>query len=144
MIWALAAFVLVGTVMAMQAPVNAALTRELGGPVLSVVTAFLIGVAVLAAVALLQGGTTPPPELPPLSGWVLAAACLAAWYVLDRVWGVSTMGVLTLTSALILGQMTAALAIDATGALGVELREVTPERVATAVLMFAGLVLTRA
>jgi bacterial/archaeal transporter family-2 protein len=144
MIWALAAFVLIGTVMAMQAPVNAAIARELGGPVLSVVTAFAIGFAVLATVAVLHMGSESPPTLPPIPGWVLGAACLAAWYVLARIWGVSTMGVLTLTAALILGQMAAALMIDATGALGVEVREVTPERVTTACLMLAGLILTRA
>jgi bacterial/archaeal transporter family-2 protein len=144
MIWALATFVLIGTVMAMQSPVNAALARELGGPVRSVLTAFMIGFAVLAVVALLQGGTLPPLDLPPVPGWGLAIACLAAWYVLAAIWGVSTMGILTLTSALVLGQLAASVVIDATGALGAEVREVTPERVTTACLMLAGLILSRA
>lgn len=144
MFWALAAFVAVGTVMALQAPVNAALSRELGGPVPAVVTAFLVGFLVLAGVALLQGGPTAPLDLPPVPGWVVVGACLAAWYVLAAIWGVTGMAILTLVSALILGQLTAALAFDATGALGIELREVTPERVATAGLLLAALILARA
>jgi len=59
------------------------------------------------------------------------------------VWGVSQLGGVTLVAALILGQMSAAMVIDATGALGVAVREVTPTRIAAAILVMAGLVLSR-
>lgn len=141
---AMAAFVLIGTAMTMQSPVNAAISRELGGPVPAVAKSFLVGFLVLTGVAGLQGANSSVLDLPPVPGWVLVTACLGAWYVLSAIWGVSTMGILTLLTALILGQMTAALLIDATGALGVEVREVTPERVATAGLVMAALILSRA
>jgi transporter family-2 protein len=75
---------------------------------------------------------------------MLLGGCLGAWYVLSAVWGVTHLGVLTLVSALILGQMTAAMVIDATGTLGVATREITPTRIAAAGLVMAGLILSRA
>jgi bacterial/archaeal transporter family-2 protein len=144
MLLALATFVLIGTIMTAQAPVTAALQRELGGPVSAVALCFAVGAGVLAGVALLPGGGDSVTEIPRLPVPILVCTCAAAWYVLHAIWGVSTMGILTLMSALILGQMTAAHFIDATGVLGIEVNEVTPKRVATAGLVLASLILSRA
>ncbi len=142
--WIVAAVVLGGTAVALQAPVNAALARELGGPVPAAAVSFGVGFVVLLAIALLQGQGGAFLKLPQVPAWTLVGGCLGAWYVLTSVWGVSQLGVVTLVAALILGQMTAAMAIDATGALGVAAREVTPIRIASAVLVMAGLLLSRA
>ncbi len=142
--WIVAAVVLGGTAIAMQAPVNAALARELGGPVPAAAVSFGVGFLVLLLITLLQGQGAVFLKLPQVPGWTLIGGCLGAWYVLSAVWGVSTLGVLTLVAALTLGQMTAAMVIDATGALGVSVREVTLTRLAAAGLVMAGLVLSRA
>jgi transporter family-2 protein len=141
--WIVAAVVLGGTAVALQAPVNAALARELGGPVPAAAVSFGVGFAVLLVIALLQGQGGAFLKLPQVPAWTLIGGCLGAWYVLTSVWGVSQLGVVTLVAALILGQMTAAMVIDATGALGVTAREVTPTRIASAVLVMAGLLLSR-
>lgn len=141
--WIVAAVVLGGTAISLQAPINAALARELGGPVPAAAVSFGVGFVVLFAIALLQGQGEAFLKLPQVPTWTLVGGCLGAWYVLTSIWGVSQLGVLTLIAALILGQMTAAMVIDATGALGVSVREITPTRIAAAVLVMAGLVLSR-
>ena len=141
--WIVAAVVLGGTAISLQAPINAALARELGGPVPAAAVSFGVGFIVLVTIALLQGQGEVFLKLPQVPAWTLVGGCLGAWYVLTSVWGVSQLGVLTLVAALVLGQMTAARVIDATGALGVAVREVTPTRIAAAVLVMAGLVLSR-
>ena len=141
--WIVAAVVLGGTAISLQAPINAALARELGGPVPAAAVSFGVGFIVLVTIALLQGQGEAFLKLPQVPTWTLVGGCLGAWYVLTSIWGVSQLGVLTLIAALILGQMSAAMVIDATGALGVAVREVTPTRIAAAVLVMAGLVLSR-
>lgn len=141
--WIVAAVVLGGTAISLQAPINAALARELGGPVPAAAVSFGVGFVVLLIIALLQGQGAAFLKLPQVPAWTLIGGCLGAWYVLTSVWGVSQLGVLTLVAALILGQMSAAMVIDATGALGVAVREVTPTRIAAAILVMAGLVLSR-
>jgi transporter family-2 protein len=144
MIWILLAVVLGGVAIALQAPVNAALARELGGPVPAAAVSFGVGFVVLLVIALAQGQGGAFLKLPQVPTWTLVGGCLGAWYVLSAVWGVTHLGVLTLVAALILGQMTAAMVIDATGALGVSAREITPSRIAAAGLVMAGLILSRA
>ncbi|WP_374396517.1 DMT family transporter [Tabrizicola sp.] len=141
--WIVAAVVLGGTAVALQAPVNAALARELGGPVPAAAVSFGVGFVVLLVIALVQGQGGAFLKLPQVPAWTLIGGCLGAWYVLTSVWGVSQLGVVTLVAALILGQMTAAMVIDATGALGVTAREITPTRIASAGLVMAGLLLSR-
>ena len=141
--WIVAAVVLGGTAISLQAPINAALARELGGPVPAAAVSFGVGFIVLLTIALLQGQGEAFLKLPQVPTWTLVGGCLGAWYVLASIWGVSQLGVLTLIAALILGLMSAAIVIDATGALGVAVREVTPSRIAAAVLVMAGLVLSR-
>lgn len=141
--WIVAAVVLGGTAIALQAPINAALSRELGGPVPAAAVSFGVGFVVLLVIAFAQGQGAAFLKLPQVPAWTLIGGCLGAWYVLTSVWGVSQLGVVTLVAALILGQMTAAMAIDATGALGVTAREITPTRIASAGLVMAGLLLSR-
>jgi bacterial/archaeal transporter family-2 protein len=144
MIWVLLAVVLGGVAIALQAPVNAALARELGGPVPAAAVSFGVGFVVLFVIAMAQGQGATFLKLPQVPAWTLIGGCFGAWYVLSAVWGVSQLGVLTMVAALILGQMTAAMVIDATGALGVTAREITPTRIAAAGLVMAGLILSRA
>jgi transporter family-2 protein len=141
--WIVAAVVLGGTAIALQAPINAALSRELGGPVPAAAVSFGVGFVALLTIAIAQGHGAAFLKLPQVPAWTLIGGCLGAWYVLTSVWGVSQLGVVTLVAALILGQMTAAMAIDATGALGVTVREITPTRIASAGLVMAGLLLSR-
>jgi transporter family-2 protein len=56
---------------------------------------------------------------------------------------VPQLGVVTAVAALILGQMTAALALDAVGVFGLAPEPITPKRVAAVALVAAGVILSR-
>jgi transporter family-2 protein len=140
---AVAAVALGGVAIAVQAPINAALGRGLGAPVPAAAVSFGVGFLVLLAVSVLQGQGGAYLKLSSVPLWTLAGGFLGAWYVFAAVWGVSTLGVVTLVAALVFGQMAAAMVIDATGILGMAVREITPTRIAAAGMVLGGLVLSR-
>ena len=140
---AVLAVALGGVAIAVQAPINAALGRGLGGAVPAAAVSFGVGFLVLLAVSLVQGQGAAYLKLGQVPVWTLVGGLLGAWYVFSAVWGVASLGVVTLVAALILGQMAAAMVIDATGALGMAVREITPTRIAAAGLVMAGLLLSR-
>ncbi|MBA3908533.1 MAG: EamA-like transporter family protein [Rhodobacter sp.] len=141
--WAVVAVVLGGVAIAVQAPINAALGRGLGAPVPAAAVSFGVGFVVLLAVSVLQGQGGVYLKLSQVPMWTLVGGLLGAWYVFAAVWGVASLGVVTLVAALVLGQMAAALVIDSTGILGMAVREISPTRIAAAGLVMAGLVLSR-
>lgn len=141
--WAVAAVVLGGVAIAVQAPINAALGRGIGGAVPAAAVSFGVGFLALITVSFLQGQGGAYLRLSQVPVWTLLGGLLGAWYVFSAVWGVQTLGVVTLVAALILGQMAAAMVIDATGALGMAVRDITPTRIAAAGLVMAGLLLSR-
>jgi transporter family-2 protein len=78
---------------------------------------------------------------PPWWAWVGCA--LGAVYVWAAASSVGTLGVVTLVAALVFGQLAAALVLDATGAFGMAVREVSWTRIAAVGLVGAGLILSR-
>ncbi|HMS93664.1 MAG TPA: DMT family transporter [Tabrizicola sp.] len=143
MIWAVLAVVLGGVAVAVQAPINAALGRELGAMVPAAAVSFGVGFLVLIAASTLLGQSGAFLKLASAPTWTLVGGALGAVYVLSAIWGVGTLGVVTMVAALVFGQMAAAMVIDSTGSLGMELREISPQRIAAAGLVAAGLVLSR-
>ncbi|MBL9046662.1 MAG: DMT family transporter [Tabrizicola sp.] len=143
MIWAVLAVVLGGVAVAVQAPINAALGRELEAMVPAAAVSFGVGFLVLIAASTLLGQSGAFLKLASAPAWTLVGGALGAVYVLSAIWGVGTLGVVTMVAALVLGQMAAAMVIDSTGSLGMELREISPQRIAAAGLVAAGLVLSR-
>lgn len=143
MIWAIFAVVLGGVAVAVQAPINAALGRELGALVPAAAVSFGVGFLVLVLVAGLTGQAAAFPKLVNVPVWMLTGGALGAIYVLSATWGVAQLGVVTMVAALVLGQMSAAMVIDATGILGMAAREVGLQRIVAAGLVAAGLVLSR-
>jgi len=141
--WAVAAVALGGVAIALQAPINAALSRGLGAPVPAAAVSFAVGFLVLLAVSLVQGQGGAYLKLSSVPLWTLVGGFLGAWYVFAAVWGVASLGVVTLVAALVFGQMGAALVIDTTGALGMAVRDITPTRIAAAAMVLGGLVLSR-
>ena len=143
MIWAVLAVVLGGVAVAVQAPINAALGRELGAVVPAAAVSFGLGFVVLVAVAAITGQAGAFLKLGAVPGWMLCGGVLGATYVLSATWGVSQLGVVTMVAALVLGQMSAAMVIDVTGILGMAAREISLQRIMAAGLVAAGLVLSR-
>ncbi|MCU0802778.1 MAG: DMT family transporter [Rhodobacteraceae bacterium] len=132
-----------GMALSTQAPLNAALARTLGQPVAAAAVSFGVGFMVLTLLSLLLGGPGPLTRLPAATWWQVTGGILGAFYVWAVIWGVPMLGVVTTVAALILGQMVAALVLDATGLFGLPVHAVSPTRLAAAGLVAAGLVMSR-
>ena len=140
---ALIIVVIAGMALATQAPINAALGRSLASPIGAAAVSFAVGLVVLVALTLLTGGPQVFAKVAVTPGWQLLGGFLGAFYVSAVLWGVSALGVLSVMAALILGQIGMALVIDGNGLLGLPVQALTPQRIAAAGLVAAGLVLSR-
>lgn len=141
--FALMVVVITGIGLATQALINAALGRSLGSPIAAAAVSFGVGLVVLIGLTLVVSGPQTFAKLGVTPGWQLLGGLLGAFYVSAVLWGVSTLGVLSTMAALILGQMVAALLLDGNGLFGLPVQALTPQRIAAAGLVAAGLVLSR-
>ena len=141
-ILALVAVALGGAAIATQAPINGRLAGAVGDPVAAAAISFLVGFVVLAGVVALRGGVSRGGALS-APWWIWSGGALGAFYVWASVWSVATLGVVTLVAALIFGQLTAALILDATGAFGLDVRQISLTRVLAVSCVAAGLSLSR-
>ena len=132
-----------GACIAVQAPINARLARPMGDPVLAAAISFGVGFAVLTVVAALRGALPGLANAGAVPWWAWTGGALGAVYVWAAVWSVGTLGVVTLVAALIAGQMTAALLLDATGAFGIPVHAIDWKRILAVALVGAGVVLSR-
>lgn len=143
-IWiALAAIALGGAAIATQAPVNARLALHLGDPVLAAAISFFVGFLALGTIVVFRGALPGLANAGAVPWWAWFGGAMGAIYVWAAIWSVGLLGVVTLVSALVFGQLTAALIIDAVGGFGVPVREITLTRVMAVLLVGAGLVLSR-
>lgn len=131
-----------GAGVALQAPINAALAGRIGSPLSAAALSFGVGFLALAALATLTapGGFTGLREAPL---WMFLGGLLGAVYVASMIMVVPVLGVTTAIAALILGQLSAALALDAIGAFGIDTRPVDAQRLLAVALVAAGVLLSR-
>lgn len=134
--------VLVGAALAFQAPINAVLAKGIGDPVLAAVLQFGIGFLALCAFALLRGSVPSLAALKSIPWWAFTGGALGALWVLVAIWSVSQLGLVTMFGAMILGQLIAAVLIDAGGVLGLQARDISPQRLIAISLVFLGVVLS--
>lgn len=126
-----------------QAPLNAALGRGIGGGVAAAAISFGVGFAALLILTLVLGqgpALARAPTMPPL---YLAGGLLGAVIVWAMLWAVPTIGILTAFAALLLGQLGAALVLDAMGAFAAPVHPITPTRVLALLMVGGGLILSR-
>lgn len=126
-----------------QAPLNAALGRGIGGGVAAAAISFGVGFAALLTLSLVFGqgaAIARAPSLPPIY-W--AGGLLGAFIVWAMLWAVPTIGILTAFAALLLGQLSAALVLDAIGAFALPVHPITPTRVLALAMVAGGLILSR-
>ncbi|MCI5109839.1 MAG: DMT family transporter [Marivita sp.] len=135
--------VLVGATLAMQAPANAVLARALGDPVAAAALSFGIGFVILSVIVLLRGGG--PAKFAALNSvpwWALSGGALGALWVLAAILAVPRLGVVTMFSAMIFGQLIAALLIDRIGGFGLQPRDLNPSRLLAVALVGVGVMLS--
>lgn len=133
-----------GALLASQAPVNAALARALGDPLLAACISFGIGFAALALLSAFRGAWPSGAALAAAPWWSWLGGLLGAFYVAIVIWGVPQLGVVSTVAALVFGQLVMALLLDAIGAFGLPVQSISWQRLAATALIFSGLLLSRA
>lgn len=135
--------VLGGICIAVQAPINAALSRQLGNPIPAAAISFGTGFAILTAIALALGQGRSFGRMAGAEWWMWAGGILGAFYVWSMVWSLPRLGALTALCALALGQIVAAILLDRLGAFGLPIRDISPSRILAALMVGGGLILSR-
>lgn len=143
-VWSLLG-VLAGAFLALQAPVNAELSRGLGLPVAAAAISFLAGAVVLAglsaAIVRTEGMSldwrAPAPWL------FVAGGCLGGAYVTIATMLVPRAGAMATMAFIVTGQLLGGMVIDRLGLLGVAVREISLGRAAGAMLLVAGALMIR-
>ena len=130
--------VVVGGLIALQAPINSGLGKRIGTlPAAS--ASFLIGTALLVLLALVVGGGFGKVGAARhLSWYYLLGGVLGAAYVTTVLVTVRSLGAGGVTAATIAGQLTAAVIVDQLGILGVAKHAVTAPRFAGIALLAVG------
>jgi transporter family-2 protein len=134
-----------GTLVAVQAPINAALARGLGMPVAAAGVSFFVGALILCVVTFLmvQVQSTPLQWRAPAPWLFVVGGILGGAFVTCNVILAPKLGAASLMAFLVTGQLLAGLVLDRFGFLGLAVREITLGRVAGAGLLLVGALLIR-
>lgn len=137
--------ILAGGFIAMQAPVNAALGRGLGLPVAAAAASFVSGAFILAAVtaAISQAQGVALNWRAPSPWLFIVGGAMGAAYVTSATLLVPRLGAAATMAFIIAGQLLVGMVLDRIGFMGLPVHEITPGRLAGAVLLLAGTLLIR-
>lgn len=139
---AIAATVLAGGFIALQAPINAGLGRSVGSPLAAASISFAVGTAALVAITLILsgsvGGFGGVGGARSLTWIYLTGGVLGAVYVTTALITVSVLGAGAVTAATVTGQLTTSIVIDRLGLLGLDARPLSWQRVLGVLLLVAG------
>lgn len=139
----IAAVIFGGMLLSTQGPINATLGRLAGDPVAAAAISFGVGFIILAVATAMRGAIPAGSVLAAMPWWVWTGGLLGAYYVFAILWAVPKLGVLTVVGATVLGQVLAALVLDAIGAFGIPVQPISLTRLAGVAMIFGGLVLSR-
>ncbi|TZF91419.1 DMT family transporter [Cognatilysobacter lacus] len=134
---------LAGGMLALQAPSNVMLAKAGGSPLLAALISFAVGTLALLVVWLFSGnrpGTAPFGSLP-WYAWL--GGMYGATYVAIAAFAAPRIGLASLITIGIAGQIAMALWLDHHGALGLPRAPLSAMRAAGALLVVAGVVLVR-
>ena len=133
--------IVVGGFIALQAPINSTLGRTVGTFAAAAIS-FSIGTLVLIGITMMVGGGFGRVEgVRDLSWYYLTGGVLGAAYVTTVLVTVRSLGAGGVTAATIAGQLTASVLIDRFGALGLEQRPLSLQRIAGIALLALGTLL---
>jgi bacterial/archaeal transporter family-2 protein len=136
--------VLAGALLPVQTGINVQLRGLLGQPVAAALVSFVIGTLGLAAlVALTRVPVTLDATWGRSAWWHWSGGLLGAVYIVATIVLAPRLGAATLIAALVAGQMAASLVVDHFGWVGFAEHQVTPLRLAGALLIVLGVVLVR-
>lgn len=131
--------VLAGACLAIQAPLNGELGRQLGHPLLAATVSFAAGLVILIGLTLALGLRPTPgaASTAPWHVWV-AGGALGVGFIATATALTPRLGTATVLSLAITGQLLTALLVDRFGWLGLTARPLTLTRVAGVALLLIG------
>jgi transporter family-2 protein len=132
-----------GGMIALQAPTNAILARAGGSPVLAALISFAVGTAVLLLVWLVSAPRPKGAAFTGLPAYAWLGGAYGAVYVAVAAYAAPKIGLASLITIGIAGQIAMALLLDHMGAIGLPRDPINVGRVAGALLVIAGVVLVR-
>jgi len=110
----------VGALLALQAAANVQLSAAVGSPIAASTLQLAIGAAVLLLLAIVVGAIAHLDRIPDAPGWHLLGGLGSAVYITAGILLFPRLGAIVTVGLFIAGQVTASLAIDGLGWLGVE------------------------
>ena len=132
-----------GGMISLQAPTNAMLARAGGSPVLAALISFAVGTVVLLGVWLVSGSRPRASNFAGLPPYAWFGGAYGALYVAVAAYAAPKIGLASLITIGIAGQIVMALLLDHVGALGLPRDPLSIGRIAGALLVVAGVVLVR-
>ena len=135
--------VFAGGMIAVQAPTNAMLAKAGGSPVLAALISFAIGTVALFAAWLSSGNRPPAASFAGVSWYAWLGGLYGATYVAVAAYAAPKIGLASLITIGIAGQIAMALWLDHIGALGLPREPVSLGRLLGAAFVVAGVVLVR-
>lgn len=143
-LWALLG-VLAGACIAVQAPINTQLGRDLGMPVAAAAASFIAGALLLVVVTLVvsRAQGSGPQFAAPAPWLYVAGGFLGTVYVTSAILLTPRIGAAAVMALSVAGQLLAGILLDRIGFMGLAVRELSLGRIAGAVLLVAGVLLIR-
>jgi transporter family-2 protein len=135
---------LAGTMVPIQAGVNASLRTFLPHPIFAAITNFLVGFTILTIAAISMQAT--PPSLQTIAKvpwWCWVGGSMGACLVLSGIFLSHRLGAATFVACIILGQLTASVVCDHFGLVGFPVHHVSLQRILGIGLLAGGVVLIR-
>jgi transporter family-2 protein len=132
-----------GGLISLQAPTNAMLAKAGGSPVLAALISFGVGMLALLVVWLGSGNRPGVDAFARLPAYAWLGGLYGAFYVAIAAFAAPRIGLASLVTIGIAGQIVTAIAIDHFGALGLMREPVSLVKVLGAALVLAGVVLVR-
>lgn len=133
-----------GMMIAAQGAINGRLAGGIGGPIQAALLSFTAGWLALFVLNLALGHRLPAwSAVSQLPWWVWIGGLLGAVMVASSATAVPRIGVAAWVSAVIAGQLAAAVLYDHVGAFGQEVRSATPLRLAGVGCLVLGVYLVR-
>jgi bacterial/archaeal transporter family-2 protein len=132
-----------GGMVALQAPTNVMLAKAGGSPVLAALISFAVGTVALFAVWLASGNRPAPAAFAGLPWYAWIGGVYGAFFVAVAAFAAPRIGLASLITVGIAGQIIMALWLDHLGALGLPREPISVTRVLGALLVVGGVVLVR-
>jgi transporter family-2 protein len=132
-----------GAMIAVQAPINAMLAKAGGSPVLAALISFAVGTVILLVTWLASSNRPGSTAWAGLPWYAWLGGLYGAIFVAVAAYAAPRIGLASLITIGVAGQIAAALWLDHIGALGLPREPISIGRLVGAILVIAGVVLVR-